>query len=690
VTPELLLVTTVAKSTALVVLSWVVVLTAVAVFGYRALLYSRIAWQAKGLQGPASWNRVGLIPRIKSVLYYDLGQARLFDEKAIGAAHAAAHWAFFLFLIVTVVEGAELLIPALELTIIKDNPYFGTIMDLFAGLVLVGLLYATYRRAVVKPDRLVISLDAWICLSLIGTLMATFILAKSFGAIEHAEIEGWAWPVGIAVARIFKAVGIGPGAAGGIHDVMVYAHVGLVFVFMAYLGFSKHFHLVSAPFNIFFGYRTRKGELPGEEDDPDAEPGATKLEELYGYQVLNGLSCAECGRCDRACPAHASGEPLAPRELMEEMKLQTYATAAQMMLPWARGNSTNGSASDLTGVISSETLWACRTCGACFEKCPVRNNHVDLVVRMRRRLVYNGEMDGQLQSTLENLARYGNSFGQSPRRRGRWTRGLDEDINDAAKEPVEYLWFLGDYASYDPGLQDVTQATARVFQMAGLDFGTLAGAERTAGNDARRVGEEGLYEDLVAQNAEALDGAEFKQIVTTDPHTLNTLRNEYPAFGHEYDVVHYTQVLAKLLRESKLSPRRLDYSVTYHDPCYLARYNDIHEEPREVLRALGVNLVEMERSRANTYCCGAGGGYIWMEDQPADERPAENRIREAVALGVKYFITACPKDTVMFRDAIKTTNNEDNIEVKDLAELVEEACRVEVEQETETAAEPVG
>ncbi len=682
--------TTVADSTLLLVLSWLVVLTAFAVFGWRALLYTRITLRARGLRGPESWSKVGVVPRLKSVALYAFGQRRLFDEQPIGVAHATTHWAFFLFMVITIVESLERLIPSLDLAVIKDNAYFATTVDLFAGLVLVALAFAAFRRIVIKPDRLVLSLDATICLTLIGTLMASFLLAEAFLAVEDAAIGGWARPVGMALARAIQGAGIGPGAAGVVHDVMVYLHVGLVFVFMAYLGFSKHFHLVSASFNIFFGYRTRRGELPGESGEADSEPGVASLSDLYGYQVLNGLSCAECGRCDRSCPALTSGEPLAPRELMEGVKHQIYATAAGMMMPGSNGGSTNGSSSDLTGVITPEMLWACRTCGACVEKCPVRNNHVDLVVRMRRRLVFNGEMDAQLQATLENLGRYGNSFGQSPRRRARWNRDLEEKIKDASKEPVEYLWFVGDYASYDPGLQDITRATARVFQMAGLDFGTLGAAERTAGNDARRVGEEGLFEELVSQNAEALNGAEFKRIVTTDPHTLNALINEYPAFGHKWEVVHHTQVLAKLLRDGRLAPRPLNYSVAYHDPCYLARYNGIHREPREVLKALGVNLIEMERSRENTYCCGAGGGYIWMEDKPAEERPAENRIREAVALGVDYLVTACPKDTVMFRDAIKTTDNEGKIEVKDLAELVEEACRADAPQKQETAAEPVG
>jgi len=281
------------------------------------------------------------------------------------------------------------------------------------------------------------------------------------------------------------------------------------------------------------------------------------------------------------------------------------------------------------------------------------------------------------------MNRYGNSFGQSDRMRAKWTQGLEFKVKDARKEPVEYLWFVGDYASYDSRIQDTTRMTARIFQKAGLDFGILFEGERNSGNDVRRIGEEGLFEILKEKNLQTIQKAQFKKIVTTDPHTFNTLKNEYGLNSKEnsssdevHQVQHYTEVLDKLIQEGKLRiNKKLKYTVTYHDPCYLGRYNGIYDAPRRILEAIGIRLVEMPRNRSRSYCCGAGGGRIWMEDQPGvKERPAENRIREAVSLhGVETFVVSCPKDTVMFQDALKTTGNEGKLIVKDISELLYEA-----------------
>jgi Fe-S oxidoreductase len=327
------------------------------------------------------------------------------------------------------------------------------------------------------------------------------------------------------------------------------------------------------------------------------------------------------------------------------------------------------------GVVPESWLWSCTSCLACVEHCPVGIWHVPMIVQMRRFLVAQGQVDSRVQDSLQSLTRYGNSFSASPRNRAKWTQGLDFKIKDARKEPVEYLWIVGDYASYDPRAQGVTRAAARVFQQAGLDFGILYEGEQNSGNDVRRVGEEGLFETLRDKNLKAMERAHFTKIVTTDPHTYQALKNEYPN-GHE--VLHSTELLDSLIQAGKLVPERaLDGAVTYHDPCYLGRYNGGYDAPRRVLAALGVELVEMPRNRDRAYCCGAGGGRIWMEDAPGiKERPAESRVREAAGLpGVGTLAIACPKDLVMFQDAVKTAGLEDKLAVRDIVELVEEAIR---------------
>jgi Fe-S oxidoreductase len=296
---------------------------------------------------------------------------------------------------------------------------------------------------------------------------------------------------------------------------------------------------------------------------------------------------------------------------------------------------------------------------------------------MRRALVERGEMDGQLQQTLETIYTSGNSFGEPKRKRGRWTRDLPFEVKDVRKEPAEYLWFVGDYASFDPRNQKITQALARILRRAGIDFGILYDGERTAGNDVRRVGEEGLYADLAEENVATISECSFDHILTSDPHTFNTLKNEYPQFGGNWNVLHHSQLLLELLERGRLKPRKgLGYRVTYHDPCTLGRYNGVYDAPRQVLAALGAELVEMPRNRDNALCCGAGGGRIWMKELKADDapRPSELRIDEAVSLSkVDYFVVACPKDVTMYEDAIKTSGHQGEIELRELSELVLES-----------------
>jgi Fe-S oxidoreductase len=295
---------------------------------------------------------------------------------------------------------------------------------------------------------------------------------------------------------------------------------------------------------------------------------------------------------------------------------------------------------------------------------------------MRRYLIDEGEIDAQLQDAVENLGRYGNSFGQSERMRAKWTQPIEPKIKDARKEPVEYLWFVGDYASYHASLTEVTRKIAEIFQKAGLDFGILYDGERNSGNDARRAGEEGLFEMMVEENVETLGNCDYKAIVTTDPHSYNTLKNEYPPeVNGTKPILHYTELLDELIASGKLQmSKKLNYRVTYHDPCYLGRYNDVYDAPRRVIQATGCQLVEMPRHGEQALCCGAGGGRIWMDEVEVEERPSEARIHEAVALNaVDTFAVSCPKDVTMYQDAVKTTGHEERLQVLDLIDLVYEA-----------------
>jgi Fe-S oxidoreductase len=418
---------------------------------------------------------------------------------------------------------------------------------------------------------------------------------------------------------------------------------------------------------------------------PKPAPGAT----YPGYRVLSDFTwkelmdldaCTKCGRCHVACPAQVAGGPLSPRDLILDLRQWADATTGnRTLLDWEQRPAPtgplagNGDTKVAGGVIKVDTLWACTTCMACVEACPVGIEHVSTIVQLRRSLVDEGTMDATLQDALQNLATQGNSFGKSSRMRARWTKGLDFSVKDARKEPVQYLWFVGDYASFDERLQGLSRTLAQILNDAGVDFGILYEDERNSGNDVRRVGEEGLFEMLLEQNLAAFGKAEFAELFTTDPHSFNTLRNEYPEFGLTQPVHHYTQLLADLLESGKIPVRPLRRRVTYHDPCYLARYNRVTEAPRRILAALGCELVEMPRNKDNTFCCGAGGGRIWMDDSNLAERPSENRIKEAVTLGIDTFVVACPKDVTMYSDAAKTTGHDADLAVVDVIQLVDEA-----------------
>jgi len=312
-----------------------------------------------------------------------------------------------------------------------------------------------------------------------------------------------------------------------------------------------------------------------------------------------------------------------------------------------------------------------------------------MIVEMRRTLVEEGEMEATVQTALQQIQKKGNSFGENKRKRPAWTKKLDFEIKDARKEPVEWLWFVGDFASFDPRYQKVSQAFARVLHGAGVDFGILFEAEMNAGNDVRRVGEEGLYEHLAESNIETLSQCEFKKIVTTDPHSFNTIKNEYPDFGGRYEIEHASTLIQRMLANNEIKlKKKLDRKVTFHDPCHLGRLNKGYDAPRESIRMLGADLVEMGRTRDNSFCCGAGGGRIWMADPADREKPSENRMKEAAQIeGLEVFVVGCPKCMNMFEDSVKSTGNEKQIKVQELIELVDECMDTVIEHPPRQAAQ---
>ena len=631
-------------------------------FFQRARLWWRVG------RPEVRWDRIHI--RLWRLIKYAIVQVKVLRQKYPGIMHIGLAWGFFTFFLGT----ALATIDSHFLKILQGNAYlvYKFVLDTFTLLFLIGAGMAAYRRFIQRPRRLTLEPGFTWSLALITLIVLGGWFTESLRlAVEKPAWELWS-PLGWLLAQAWIATGASAAALMNWHLGIWIFHLLLVTLTLATLPVGTLLHILTGPLNVFFSKLDRStGQLAPIPQTAKGEPiYASTLRDLTWKQLLDCDACTECGRCQDACPAFAAGKSLSPKEVILGVRAALRQDGRVLLnkdtkAPFLAGEK-----------ISDDVLWSCTTCGACVCECPVLIEHVDAIVDMRRYLVIEGRMDTELQGALENLGRYGNSFGQSERMRARWTQPIQPPIKDARREPVEYLWFVGDYASYSPTLTDVTVKTAEVFRKAGLDFGILYDAERNAGNDVRRVGEEGLFEMLMEKNSMALSKCTYQAIVTTDPHTYNTLKNEYPANGDErHPVLHYAELLDQLIIAGKLKfSKKLGYKVTYHDPCYLGRYNGVYDAPRRVIEATGCELVEMPRHKDGSFCCGAGGGRIWMAEGEIQERPSESRIREAVKLGkVQIFVVACPKDVTMFRDAVKTTGNEQLVEVKDLIELVHAA-----------------
>jgi Fe-S oxidoreductase/nitrate reductase gamma subunit len=693
-------------SPGLVVAFYVLSAAALAIFAYGA--WQRVQKYRRG-RPAARWAALGARLRRAGGVVARHSTLRKRDALA-GWSHALVFWGFLALFVGTLVimvdhDVLRPLSPALQFWRGTFYLWYSVTLDVLGVAFVLGLLLMAARRWWLRPPQLDYDRpdrrpdeydrrgyrrdDQLFLWSLVWIGVTGFAVEGLRIAADRPPFEAWS-VVGWQVANLIDAVGVAPATASVVHAYVWWLHGLLALAFVAYLPYSKAVHMVVDLVNLLFHDPEAGRRLPAV---PEGAPAAgyAALTDFTWKELLDLDACTKCGRCHAACPARASGAPLSPRDLILELReVAEGSLGGRSWLHEAAGDRANGHGAVVTGaVVRPETLWACTTCLACVEACPVGIEHVPLIVRMRRKLVEDGVMDGNLQSVLEKLGRYGNSFGQSERNRARWTQGLPFKVKDARKEPVELLWFVGDFASYDPGLQELTRGVARVFHRAGLDFGILYDAERNSGNDVRRVGEEGLYQALVEKNLAALAKARFGEIVTTDPHSYNTLRFEYPEFGGTFRVRHYTEVIQELLETGRLPlARRLRGVATYHDPCYLGRYAGVTEPPRAILEALGLRLVDMPRNRANSFCCGAGGGRIWMGDGVSGERPSEQRIREALGIpGLEYFVVACPKDVTMYRDAVKTTGHEGRLAVRDLIELVEAAL---APAPAEAASAPAG
>lgn len=626
-----------------------------------------------------------------------------------GGAHALIFYGFLVLFAGTVVLAfqTDFTDPLFGWTYFHGDFYlvYKETLNVFGTALILGVLVMMVRRALIRPkkldysrpdrapdepqyDRRVYRVGDWafvvilLVITLTGFVLEGVRIAMEAPGYGGTQFGGWVIAQGLA--------GVSESTLAALRHGLWWFHGLLAIAWVACIPYTKASHMVTSYLSLALrdplaGKRLKQAP----EERAELPAGYATLTDFRPLHLLNLDACTKCGKCHVACPANATGKPLSPRDVILELREQSNAAAARAGIGGVLGGlldrggvEGDGYDAEVIGEhgVKVETLWSCMQCNACVEACPVGIEQAPIINLMRQHLVEEGEMEPTLQSTLRTVHKSGNSFGENKRRRGRWTKELDFKVKDTRKEPVELLWFVGDYASFEPRAQRVTLTIARLLNEAGVDFGILYDAERNSGNDIRRVGEEGLFEALAEENIANLAACEFDRILTSDPHSLNTLRNEYPELGGEdaaWKVVHHTALLLELIEAGKLELGPLRRTVTYHDPCHLGRFNGEYEGPRAILERLGLELREMPRNRDQSFCCGAGGGRIWMTDEPGCERPSENRIHEAVGLGaVDYFVVACPKDVVMYEDAIKTSGNAERIELREIAELIEESVLV--------------
>lgn len=607
--------------------------------------------------GPSRGDRAG--ERWRGMLKDIFLHKRLRRFTLSGVLHSLIFFGFLVLITAALQSMLAALFPASQGMVERISlGWFGALQELAGFAVLVGVILAVWHRYVVRPARFKgsSSRDA-----LVIYLFITAIVAAMF--VEFSATRALSDAGHSVLHPISSLLAAGLFASGGdstatVLDLARWIHVFAILGFVAYVPGSKHRHFLLAGPNIYFRSLKPKGYLPSPQlhvhKPSDKEPLA-----LSWKDQLDVLSCTECGRCQSVCPAASSGAALSPKLVITTLRDQ-----------FQRGDGLRFEAG-----ISPEALWSCTTCRACMEECPVHIEHLPKIIDLRRMLVEEAEVEPGLATAFTNLQKTGNSFGKPGKSRARWTKDLPQPVPDARKQPVDWLWFVGDVASFDPRAQETTRRLAELFQRAKMDFGILYDAERNSGNDVRRAGEEGTFRELASSNIDVLSQADFRRIVTTDPHSLNALRNEYPELGASYEVHHHASVLLNLVNEGRLGPVKKAgrLRVTYHDPCYLGRYNDDFDAPRELIMAAGYELIEMPRNRENSFCCGAGGGRIWMDDSALAERPSENRIKEAMALGdIERFVVSCPKDKVMYTAAVENLGLAGKLRVVDVVDLVYE------------------
>ena len=584
-----------------------------------------------------------------------IGQRKLLQRLLPGLMHAAIFWGFLVLFPTILIAMIGAVDAHATLPWLGAQGWYALLVDVFALMVLAGVITAFVIRKVQRPARFKGShlREADLILALIGGIVLSLLLwhASQIALGLNDYPAGWA-PISNALSHI-----VGP-VAPVLERVAVWAHVLIILSFLVYLPYSKHLHILVAAINVYFGRTRQRGRLEPidfEVPEQDVRFGTARAPDMTWKQMLDTVSCTECGRCQDVCPAYATDKALSPKLLIMAMRDNLLSGASTPIVPSA---------------VTDDIVWDCVTCGACVRECPVNIEHIDHIIDLRRNLVMvESRFPEEAGAMLRDVDRTSNPWGKPQADRMQWAEGLGVRVLQAGEVAPEVLFWVGCAPAFDERARKAAVSTAKLMQEAGVDFAVLGPREACTGDPARRMGDEYTFQRLAGENVATLNRAGVKKIVTTCPHCFNSIGNEYPDFGGRYEVVHHTEFLAELVRDGRLTPAPSDRTITYHDSCYLARHNDIRSEPRELVAAVG-KPVEMPRNRERTFCCGAGGARMWMEERRG--RPInQERVREAVATGAETLAVACPFCTVMLDDGVRETGA--NLQVFDLATLLHEA-----------------
>jgi Fe-S oxidoreductase/nitrate reductase gamma subunit len=609
-----------------------------------------------------------VLPRFRDFFVHTLAQVRILKKAYPGVMHFLIFWGVTIQVIGTIINILNMLLFfPWTITFPRGTAYlvYELVMDIAGVAILIGVLMALFRRLVLRPKTLETRWDDYYALILL--LLIPIFGFNLEGLRLLATNPAWAaWsPVGNFVAGHWASLGMTPQGAAQWHDVLWWIHAGIALLLVASIPFTKMRHLVYAPLNVLFRPLRKTGALEKIEDIDNAEIlGVGKVSEFTSQQLLSFDACVNCGRCEEACPSNLSGNEYSPRTFIQTLR-KTMVESLQ---------SPNGKSNqELFAETFSDTFpWQCTTCGACTSRCPVFVNPVEEIIDMRRyQALTTGKVPKSVADALRNIERQGNPWGIPAQDRLNWAEGLG--LRELAPgDETDVLLFVGCAAAFDDRNKKVARSFIHLLQKVNVNFGILGFDETCCGETARRMGNEYLFQVFAEQNLEAMGKVNFKRIVTQCPHCFNTLKNEYPQFGSNYTVQHYTEFLSELSLTEGIAPNGngLQGQLAYHDSCYLGRYNQIYKAPRQLLKGARLSPIELPRHGENSFCCGGGGGQMWLETDP-NTRINHRRLSEALQAKVDVVATACPYCLLMFDDAIRSKGIGEQVQVMDIAEILE-------------------